>query len=235
MENVPAYVSAVFILTTFAALAILLQAAKAADLQTRAGRLLIFVLPLWIALQTVLGVGGFYQRTDSFPPRIFLYGVLPPVILSLVYLVFFRPSFIDRLPLRLLTLVHVVRIPVEIVLYWLAAAGAVPTIMTFAGWNFDIASGILAAVVFVVAFRKGSADKRLLIAFNVIGLLLLINIVTIAVLSLPTPVQQLAFDQPNRAVLAFPYNFLPSIVVPIVLFAHLAALYKSLRAARVEG
>lgn len=229
MENIPAYVSIVFILTTFATVAILLQAAKAADLQTTAGRILLFTLPLWIVLQSILGVGGFYQWTDSFPPRIFIFGVLPPVILSLAYLVFFRSSFVDRLPLRYLTLIHAVRIPVELVLYWLATAGAVPQIMTFAGWNFDILSGFLGLALFFFGFRAEKAIRPLLIAFNLLGLVLLLTIVTIAVLSLPTPVQQLAFDQPNRAVLVFPYNFLPTIVVPIVLFAHLAGLYKTLR------
>jgi hypothetical protein len=41
--------------------------------------------------------------------------------------------------------------------------------------------------------------------------------------------QQMSFDQPNRAVLFFPYVFLPTIIVPIVLASHLFALYKSLR------
>jgi hypothetical protein len=40
------------------------------------------------------------------------------------------------------------------------------------------------------------------------------------------PAQQLNFDQPNRAVLYFPYVWLPAIVVPIVLFSHLAALWQ---------
>jgi hypothetical protein len=70
-----------------------------------------------------------------------------------------------------------------------------------------------------------------LFVFNLIGLGLLINIVTIAVLSLPTPMQRFGFDRPNIAVLYFPYVLLPTVIVPIVLFAHLAALYKSLRGA----
>jgi hypothetical protein len=56
--------------------------------------------------------------------------------------------------------------------------------------------------------------------------LLLINIVATAILSMPFPFQQLAFDRPNIAIMYFPYVWLPCCVVPIVLFAHLVSLRK---------
>jgi hypothetical protein len=136
---------------------------------------------------------------------------------------------VAKLPIKLLTLLHTIRIPVELVLFWLFGAALVPGIMTFEGWNFDIASGILAVIVYIALVIGTKHDRNLLIAFNLIGLLLLVNIVTIAVLSLQSPMQKLAFEQPNRAVLFFPYVYLPTIVVPIVLFSHIAGLYKSLR------
>jgi hypothetical protein len=101
--------------------------------------------------------------------------------------------------------------------------------MTFHGWNFDIASGILAIIVSLIAFRSGKVNKPLLITFNVIGLILLANIVTIAILSAESPMQKLAFDMPNRGVLYFPYIWLPSMIVPIVLFCHLTSLWKLLK------
>ena len=229
MNEMPGYVSIVFILTTFTAVAFLLQAVKAAGLQTVPAKLLLFLMPLWIIFQSILAVGGFYQRTEALPPRMMVFGVLPAIVLIAAYFLFFRANFIDRLPLRLLTLVHVVRIPVEIVLYWLFIGKLVPQIMTFAGWNYDILSGIFAVIVYLIAFRAGAINKPLIIAFNLVGIGLLFNIVSIAVLSIPSPMQQLAFDQPNQAVLLFPYVFLPTLVVPIVLFSHLAALYKTLR------
>jgi hypothetical protein len=69
----------------------------------------------------------------------------------------------------------------------------------------------------------------LLIAWNLLCLGLLINIVTLAVLSAPFPFQQLAFDQPNIAVLFFPFIWLPAFVVPAVLFAHLVCLRQLFR------
>ncbi len=226
MESVPGYVSIVFILTTFTAVAFLLRAVLFAGRDTLAANLLFFLLPLWILFQTVLATGGFYQDTTAQPPRLFIFGVLPALLTLSAFLLFFRSGFIEQLPLRLLTLVHLVRIPVELVLLWLFRAGEVPQAMTFEGMNFDILSGGLALAAYFLAFRGDSVNRGMLIGFNILGLILLVNIVSIAVMSLPSPLQQMAFDQPNRAVLFFPYIWLPTIVVPIVLFSHLASLWK---------
>lgn len=225
MDGIPWYVSCLFILTTFATVAFLLQAIKRVGVNARPAQLIIFLLPLWILFQGIVAIGGFYLRSDLFPPRLALFAVFPTIVLTVLYFVFFR-SFIERLPLKILTALHVVRIPVEITLLWLFFAGTVPQMMTFEGRNFDILSGILAIAVYFVAFRGGRTNRGVLIAFNIIGLLLLINIVSIAVLSLPSPMQRLNLDQPNEAVLFFPYIWLPAIIVPIVLFSHLAALWK---------
>jgi len=229
MDGVPAYVSIVFILTTFLTVGFLLQAVKAAGLQTLPAKILLFLLPLWILLTGILAVGGFYLKTDAVPPRMLVAGVLPTLVVIAIYLVFFRKTFVERLPLRLLTLLHVVRIPVELVLYWLFLAGAVPQVMTFEGRNFDIATGILAVILYFVAFRDNEPKRWLLVAFNILGLVLLGNIVSIAVMSLPTPLQRMSLEQPNIAVLYFPYAWLPTIIVPIVLFSHLAALWQLLK------
>ena len=226
METVPGYVSIVFILTTFATVAFLIQAIKAVGVRSLPSQILIFLLPLWILFQAALSIFGFYQNTNTVPPRIALFAVLPALLTIIVFFIYFRGSFIDKTPLGLLTLMHVIRIPVELVLFWLFLAGQVPRLMTFEGRNFDILSGILAPIVYFIAFSGGTVKRGLLISYNILGLLLLANIVSIAILSLPSPIQQLAFDQPNRAILVFPYIWLPAIIVPIVLFGHLAALWK---------
>jgi len=234
-DQVPWYVSAVFILTTFAALGFLVQGIKAVGVDRLSSRLLAFLLPLWLFFQAALALGGLYQDTGTVPPRLILFGILPALTLIFLFFLFFRKAFVERFPLRILTTLHVVRIPVELVLYWLLAAGLVPQMMTFEGRNFDILSGILAPVVYFLAFRRGKVTSRwLLIGFNLLGLLLLANVVSIAALSLPSPVQQLNLDQPSRGVLLFPYIWLPTIIVPIVLFSHLAALWQLVRM-RTDG
>ena len=229
IEGLPAYISPIFILTTFAVVGFLFFAIKTTVIETFPAKLALFLIAFWMVFQMSLALGGFYQTTDSVPPRIFAFAALPAFILIILYFVFFRGAFVERLPLKVLTLLHVIRIPVEIVLFWLFQNGMVPEAMTFEGQNYDILSGISAPIVYFLAFRGGRVNRVLLTVWNIAALLLLVNIVTTAVLAFPSPMQQIAFDQPNRAVMYFPYVWLPAVVVPIVLFSHLASLSKLYR------
>ena len=226
IENLPAYVSLTFTLTTFLTVGFFLYAIRQGAFQALPAKILISLTAFWLLFQAVMAVGGFYTQTGMFPPRIVLFGVFPVLLLIVAYFLFFRENFIERLPLKVLTLLHVIRIPVEIVLFWLLQNRLVPEAMTFEGRNFDILSGLTAPIVFWLAFRGGKTNRTMLIVWNIAALLLLVNVVTIAVRAMPSPMQSLALDQPNIAVLYFPFNWLPSVVVPIVLFAHLAGLWK---------
>lgn len=226
MENVPTYVSIVFILTTFLTVGIFLYASKRGAFSSTTTKVLSFVFPFWLVLQAVLALGSFYLKIDSMPPRLLLFGILPALLTVITLFIFARKDFISRLPLKTLTVLHIIRIPVEITLLWLFQSGQVPQLMTFEGRNFDVLSGITAPLVYWLAFRGGKTNRPLLIVWNLAALGLLFNIVINAVLSFPFPTQQFAFDQPNRALLYFPFIWLPSVVVPVVLFCHLASLYK---------
>jgi len=101
--------------------------------------------------------------------------------------------------------------------------------MTFEGQNFDILSGLTAPIIFYVGFIKKRIGRKAMLVWNFLCLGLLINIVVIAVLSAPFPFQKLAFDQPNIAVLYFPFVWLPCCIVPLVLFSHVATIRQLLR------
>lgn len=225
-ENLPAYVPITFILTTFLTVGFFLYAIRTTVFETLPARILIALTAFWLIFQAVVAISGFYQKNDILPPRIVLAGVFPVLLLIIFYFFFFRRNFIEKLPLRTLTILHVIRIPVEIVLFWLFQNRLVPEVMTFEGRNLDILSGITAPIVVWLAFRGGKVNRPLLIVWNIIALGLLANIVTTALMAFPSPMQRIAFDQPNLAIMYFPFNWLPIVVVPIVLFSHLASLWK---------
>jgi hypothetical protein len=178
----------------------------------------------WLILQTFISRTGFYLNTSSVPPR-FVLLVLPPVLFILILFLTRRGRrFIDNLKEDVLTLLHIVRIPVELVLLWLFMNKTVPQLMTFEGRNFDILSGISAPLIYYFGYRKNKLNNTILLAWNFICLALLINIVMNAVFSAPFAFQQFGFDQPNIAVLYFPFVWLPCCIVPIVLFAHLVLI-----------
>jgi len=229
IENIPGYVSITFILTTFLTVGFLLYAVKQTVFDTLPAKILIFLLAFWIFFQAILALNGFHQNTQVFPPRLVLFGVLPALLLIIAYFVFFRKTFIEPLPLKTLTLLSVIRFPVELVLLWLFQNQTVPQSMTFEGRNFDILSGITAPIIYFLAFRGGRVNRPLLIAWNISALILLFNIVITAVLAFPAFSSNLPPALQNRAVTYFPYIWLPTVIVPIVLFSHLASLWKLLK------
>lgn len=183
----------------------------------------------WLALHGILAFLGFYQNLQTQPPRIIL--TLVPSLLFILFLFTSTRgrSWIDSMDVQWLTLLHMVRVPVELILYGLYLEQAIPGLMTFAGRNWDILAGITAPFVFYFRYIRGSLGKRYLLYWNVLGLALLLNIVIIALLSAPLPFQQFAFEQPNKAVLFFPFVWLPAYVVPLVLLSHLIMIRRVLK------
>ena len=101
--------------------------------------------------------------------------------------------------------------------------------MTFEGRNFDIIAGISAPFIAYFGLTKTKLNRQTILIWNFISLGLLVNIVVNALFSAPSPIQKFAFDQPNIAILNFPFSWLPTFIVPIVLFGHLTSIRQLLK------
>ena len=225
IENLPLYINLIFIITALITVRVFYNAVKRASFKSKTTNVISFVLPFLFIFQATLAVTGFYKNSQSIPPRLLVFGVFPALI-GVVCLFVFSRNLIERLPLKSLTYIHIIRIPIEIVLFWLFQYGQIPQIMTFEGRNFDILIGFSAPIIMWLAFRGKTVNRYLLIAWNFMGVVFLTNIVVHAFLSIPSPWQRFGFEQPNQAVSAFPFIWLPAIIVPIVLFSHLSSLYQ---------
>ena len=229
IEHLPTYISIAFGLTTLATLILFYITIKRST--TGSQRLTILAaLIIWLILQAVLTLNNFYNTdTRSIPPR-FVLLLLPPLLTILIlFLAQKGRRFMDGLPLAPLTWLHIIRIPVELILYWLFLNKAVPELMTFTGRNFDILAGLTAPLIAYYGLQKQAPGRRTVLIWNFIALALLLNIVINAALSAPFFFQQFAFEQPNIAVLNFPFTWLPGFIVPVVLFGHLASIRQLLK------
>ena len=191
---------------------------------TNNSKVSLLVVVAWFLFQAVVGLSGFYTVTDILPPRFLLQAAPSLLLIAGLFFTERGKQYVDSLDTRLLTILHTIRIPVEIVLFWLFIYKALPEIMTFEGRNFDILAGLTAPLIFYFGYVKNQIGRNGLLLWNIVCLGLLINIVIIGVLSLPLPFQQFAFDQPNIALLHFPFVWLASTIVPIVMFSHLATI-----------
>jgi len=229
IDTLPLFVTVVFVLTTLLTVGFVFRSLRNIRPAGLASGLLTFAIPFWMIMSGLLAMSGFYKQFQSFPPRVIIFAVLPSYLFILLYFLFFRAAFVEKLSIKTLTLLHVVRIPVELTLLWLFQFGLVPQVMTFEGRNFDILAGLTAPIVYWLAFRGGAVNRPLLIGWNVFALLLLGNIVVTAALSFPSPIQKFGFEQPNVGLTYFPFIWLPAVIVPTVLFAHLTVLWKLFR------
>lgn len=221
MPELPIHIPLVFMATTLLALILFYWA-------TRSRWLLIIALALGTA-QGVLSYQGFFFAPEAIPPRI-LFVIMPAVILILIaFTTRAGRLFMDGINMERYTWLHIVRIPVELVILWLSLEQLMPESMSFEGRNFDIFSGITAPIIAYWGLRKGKIGKGGLLAWNVLCLMLVLQVVVTGVFSAPSPFQQLDFDQPNVGVLYFPYVWLPGIIVPMVIFGHLAAIRRLVR------
>ncbi len=217
MQQLPTHIYLLFFATVFITILLFFKA-------SRYHKTTFGILLIWLILQGVLAYAGYYsQLNTSFPKPVLM---VLPVFVFIIFLFLNKKGkqFIDGLDLKILCLLHMIRIPVELVLFWLYLNKGVPQLMTFEGRNFDILSGLSAPLVYYFGFVKNKLSTKTILIWNYVCLALLLNIVINAILSLPLPFQQFAFDQPNIAVLYFPFVWLPSLIVPLVLFAHLVCI-----------
>jgi len=177
----------------------------------------------WAVIQSIFAYMGFYQETMGFPPRLAL--ILVPSILFIYIGVKNMHWVMVHRNIKVSTFLHVVRFAVEVVLFKLAHFKMVPILMTFEGRNYDILIG-LTALLMGGLFLKWSGTKKLLLSWNIIGLFMVLFIFVNAAFSVVSPVQLFGFDQPNRAILYFPFILLPAVIVPIVVYTHITDILK---------
>jgi hypothetical protein len=137
---------------------------------------------------------------------------------------------VNGLSLASLVGFQVFRVPVELILFWLARDGVVPVQMTFEGLNFDILSGISAPVVAWLITTERLSTKGILL-WNLVGLGLLINIVIIAILSTPVSFRVFLNEPANTFITHAPYVWLPVFLVQAALCGHLLVFRRLWRAA----
>jgi hypothetical protein len=108
-------------------------------------------------------------------------------LLTLLALTFSRrvAPLLAAVPPAWLVAAQTFRIPVEIVLWQLAVAGAIPELLSFHGRNVDILVGFTAPVVAYACFVRRAWPARVAVWWNWVGIVILLNVVVHARLSAP--------------------------------------------------
>lgn len=217
VNSLPFYIPLVFALAVALTLYIFYKASN------RSTPFLLIALTL-IGVQSLVSQTGFYA-TPGHPLR-FLLLLPPPLAVAIGFSLTKKGKvFLATLDLPTLTLLHLISIPVELVLYWLSLHHAVPKAMTFEGMNFDILTGLSAPFIYYYGFVRKTLPVAWIVAWNWMGVALLVIVVSIAVRTAITANLTGQTHSP-LALLLFPWTLLPGFMVPTVFFTHYSTLVR---------
>lgn len=174
----------------------------------------------WMSLTGSLAYSGYLADFSTVPPRaaLLLGGTF---VLIVILAVSKTTERLVELPFQWLVGFQSFRIVVELLIHQAVLEGVAPVHMSFEGLNFDIVTGVSALLLAPFATR---IPHWLLLAWNSIGLLLLISVVSVAVVSIPSPIQLLRPD--NVWVASLPFVWLPTVLVLAAALGHIVLLKK---------
>jgi hypothetical protein len=186
-------------------------------------RTLIICIAVWTLFVSIWSLSGRMEDFSVFPFN-FMPVLLIPMIAAIAWISSSAVSqVLSNLPPADIIRLQSFRFFVEVLLWLLFTQNLLPVQMTFEGRNFDIVAGITAPIVAYLASR-GKISRGGLIAWNVFGLCLLINIVVTAVLSTPSPWRIFMNEPANYIVTYFPISWLPGLLVPLAYYLHFLSI-----------
>ena len=192
---------------------------------TGSRRRVLVGLAAWVVFTGAVAATGFFHDSQAVPPRLAL--VMLPMLVAGLLLGFTSMGRSLRVGSSLEGLHYFqgIRILVEIIfLHGLYEAGYLARAVTYLGYNFDIIPGVLGLVIGHLVYGRKRLGQEWSVAYQYFGILVLTSTIVLAVLSAPSPYQQLGQAQPTVAIFYLPFVWLPAVVAPLMLWAHFIAL-----------
>lgn len=180
----------------------------------------ILVVAVWLGGSALIAESGILRQFNRMPPPFILMAFGFTLATAALAFSPVGTRLVKGAGIVWLIAFQAFRIPVELWLHSLYQKGIVPIQMTYSGRNFDIVSGILGLALGLWAMKR-QPPRWAIWMFNLVGLGLLINIVTVAILSAPTPLRQFFNEPANTFVAYWPYVWLPAFLVQAAWFGHL--------------
>ena len=178
----------------------------------------------WMIFISILSFRGFFLDFSSTPPKIFIV-LIVPIVITIFFLISSKTNkLLLSIPEEKLIYIQSFRVVVEILLWMLLLNNLLPVQMSFEGRNFDILAGLTAPVIAYFCYTKKKWSSTVALVWNFAGLALLLNIIVIAILSMPTKFRVFMNEPSNTIVAYFPFILLPGILVPVAYAMHLFSI-----------
>lgn len=174
----------------------------------------------WMAAWWFVAASGVIADVSRRPPPLAVVLLVVAATAIILAASRFGELLARALPLWLLIAVQAFRLPLELVMHQAAVEGVMPEQMSYSGLNYDIVTGATALPVAWLVAGGGAWAGAMARLWNLMGALLLANILLIAVASAP---MFAAFgpDRLNTWVAYPPYIWLPTVMVAGAIAGHL--------------
>ncbi|HTH55518.1 MAG TPA: hypothetical protein VL728_05690 [Cyclobacteriaceae bacterium] len=186
------------------------------------GRVIV-ALSGWAVFVSIWSLSGRMSNFSIFPLNMAPVLFIPLIVALIATFSSAGKEILARVDPQVIIRLQAFRFFVELVIWLLFVERLLPVQMTFEGRNFDVISGVTAPIVaWLVANQR--LNRTVIALWNIACLGLLVNIVTVAILSMPTDIQYFFNEPHNTAVAQFPYAFLPAFLVPLAYMLHFFSL-----------
>ncbi|HEY7062545.1 MAG TPA: MFS transporter [Chloroflexota bacterium] len=191
-------------------------------------------LTAWLALIWWLAVDGAFRvrpgaGVPALPVAIFL-----PLLVGVPLLLCARRvgTILDATPPSWLVGLQVYRVFGSVFLVaW--AQGNLPGTFALPAGIGDVTVGLLALPVAVYLHSGARGGRAAAVAWNVLGIVDLVNAVTIGLLSTPGPLQLIVPNPPSALLGTFPTVMIPAFAIPSSIMLHALSLRQLRRLARI--
>ena len=183
---------------------------------------------LWMLVTWLIAATGIIADVSRRPPPML---IMPLTVIAMSIAIAYSrygTRFVEGLPLWILIAGQAFRFPLELLMHRAAEEGVMPPQMSYSGWNFDIVSGITAIPVAWALARGVVHARALAVAWNILGSILLANILVVAMISTPL-VAAFGGHRLNTWVAYPPYVWLPTMMVVCAITGHLV-IFRKLKA-----
>lgn len=200
---------------------LLKYAANPQSLRKNAALLLL----IWVTYVIGMTFTGILDSL-SMPPKAPIFIIIPAFIIAFVSTS--RKGFqsvLDNTPKHIPILIQSFRIIVELLIYGAFIDGFFPERVTFEGLNYDILMGIIALPLGFLVL-KGIAKRKVMLAFNIIGLMVL----SLTGYAFVTSFYFSDFVSVSGeiALVQAPFILLPGVLLPFAIFYHIVSIKQNL-------
>ena len=185
----------------------------------RAMLITVVVAAVWMTVTWRAAESGILRLWSATPPPFALLVVAILGVTAALACTGYGRRLALGLPLWVLIGIQGFRLPLELAMHAMYERGVMPQQMSYSGRNFDILTGITALIVAWLVFSD-RVGRRVVLTWNVLGLLLVINVVTVGILSTPR-FRLFGDDRLNVFITYPPFIWLPAVMVLAALAGHL--------------